>query len=128
MTKMATEPSLADLRGQAEKKLSEVTSRRQEEEALQAAGFPIYDEALNGTKFWRTDAKTLVGNLSRNALTIPELCALYYSRALVKSSSAVAGMLRTSMPACRIAFTTAGAGPSMGSSPSPFAPKGPPGK
>jgi hypothetical protein len=35
-------------------------------------------------------------------------------------------MARTSSPAWRIAFTTAGAGPSIGSSPSPLAPNGPP--
>ena len=52
--------------------------------ALQAAGFPIYDEVVNGTKFWRLDAKSLLNALPRNALTVPELCALYSSRALVK--------------------------------------------
>src|SRR5262249_11797105 len=36
------------------------------------------------------------------------------------STSGVAGIARTSSPAWRIAFTTAGAGPSIGSSPSPF--------
>src|SRR5262249_44045765 len=39
--------------------------------------------------------------------------------------SGVAGISRTSTPACRIAFTTAGAGPSIGISPTPFAPNGP---
>src|SRR5262245_57689805 len=39
--------------------------------------------------------------------------------------SGVAGISRTSMPACRIALTTAGAGPSIGISPTPFAPNGP---
>jgi predicted DNA-binding transcriptional regulator YafY len=63
-----------------------VTTRtiRRDLDALQAAGFPIYDETVNGTKFWRLDAKTLIEALPRNALTVPELCALYYSRALVK--------------------------------------------
>src|SRR5262245_36471122 len=40
--------------------------------------------------------------------------------------SGSAGMFRASMPRWRIAFTMAGAGPSIGSSPSPLAPKGPP--
>src|ERR1043166_5789705 len=40
--------------------------------------------------------------------------------------SGVAGTSRRSSPKCRSAFTTAGAGPSIGSSPSPLAPKGPP--
>ena len=37
----------------------EVTTRtiRRDLEALQLAGFPIYDEVVNGTKFWRVDAK-----------------------------------------------------------------------
>jgi hypothetical protein len=39
--------------------------------------------------------------------------------------SGVAGISRTSTPACRIALTTAGAGPSIGISPTPFAPNGP---
>ena len=67
----------------ADLKVSTRTIRR-DLEALQAAGFPIYDEVVNGTKFWRLDAKILMGALARNALTLPELCALYYSRALVK--------------------------------------------
>jgi predicted DNA-binding transcriptional regulator YafY len=52
--------------------------------ALQACGFPIYDDVVNGTTFWRLDAKTLIAALSRDALTLPEFCALYFSRALVK--------------------------------------------
>ena len=67
----------------ADLKVSTRTIRR-DLEALQAAGFPIYDEIVNGTKFWRLDAKILMAALARNALTLPELCALYYSRALVK--------------------------------------------
>ena len=64
-------------------KVSTRTIRR-DLEALQASGFPIYDEVVNGTKFWRLDAKILMAALARHALTLPELCALYYSRALVK--------------------------------------------
>jgi predicted DNA-binding transcriptional regulator YafY len=39
-----------------------VTTRtiRRDLDALQAAGFPIYDEVVNGTKFWRLDAKALI--------------------------------------------------------------------
>src|SRR5437762_5812525 len=39
--------------------------------------------------------------------------------------SGVAGISRTSKPACRSALITAGAGPSIGISPTPFAPNGP---
>ena len=52
--------------------------------ALKACGFPIYDDVVNGTTFWRLDARTLIAALSRDALTLPEFCALYFSRALVK--------------------------------------------
>jgi predicted DNA-binding transcriptional regulator YafY len=74
----STIPTLA-----ADLKVSTRTIRR-DLEGLQAAGFPIYDEVVNGTKFWRLDAKVLMAALTRNSLTLPELCALYYSRALVK--------------------------------------------
>ena len=39
--------------------------------------------------------------------------------------SGVAGISRRSKPACRSALITAGAGPSIGISPTPFAPNGP---
>jgi hypothetical protein len=39
--------------------------------------------------------------------------------------SGVAGIARMSSPRWRMAFTIAGAGPSIGISPTPFAPKGP---
>src|SRR5206468_2413996 len=46
-------------------------------------------------------------------------------RAACINFSGVAGISRTSMPACRSALMTAGAGPSIGISPTPFAPNGP---
>ena len=64
-------------------KVSTRTIRR-DLHALDEAGFPVYDEDINGSKCWRVDNKALVDALSRNALTLPELCALYHSRALVK--------------------------------------------
>jgi hypothetical protein len=51
--------------------------------ALQEAGFPVYDDTINGTKFWRVEAKSL-GTLARSGLTFSELCALYFSRALIE--------------------------------------------
>src|SRR5262245_9602442 len=50
--------------------------------ALQVVGFPIRDEVVNGTKFWRMDARPL-GALARSSLTFAELSALYFSRALI---------------------------------------------
>lgn len=62
-----------------------VTTRtiRRDLAALQTAGFPIYDDTVNGTKFWRLDEKAL-GKLSRSGLTFAELSALYFSRALLE--------------------------------------------
>ncbi len=62
-----------------------VTTRtvRRDLTALQAAGFPIYDETVNGTKFWRLDPKGM-GALARSGLTFAELSALYFSRALLE--------------------------------------------
>jgi predicted DNA-binding transcriptional regulator YafY len=62
-----------------------VTTRtvRRDLAALQTAGFPIYDETVNGTKFWRMDPRAM-GALARSGLTIAELSALYFSRALLE--------------------------------------------
>jgi predicted DNA-binding transcriptional regulator YafY len=62
-----------------------VTTRtiRRDLAALQAAGFPIYDDTVNGTKFWRVNAKAF-GAVARSGLSFPELCALYFSRALLE--------------------------------------------
>jgi predicted DNA-binding transcriptional regulator YafY len=57
---------------------------RRDLNGLQSAGFPIYDEVVDGTVYWRVDAKHLLEALPRNMLTVPEICALYYSRALLQ--------------------------------------------
>jgi predicted DNA-binding transcriptional regulator YafY len=66
-----------------------VTTRtvRRDLAALQTAGFPIYDETVNGTKFWRMDPKAM-GALARSGLTFAELSALYFSRALLECFAA----------------------------------------
>ena len=56
---------------------------RRDLEALQQAGFPIYDEVVNSTKFWRLNPQAM-GTLARSGLTYSELAALYFSRALVE--------------------------------------------
>ena len=43
----------------------------------------VYDGASNGSKFWRVESKSL-GALARSGLTFSELCALYFSRALIE--------------------------------------------
>jgi predicted DNA-binding transcriptional regulator YafY len=62
-----------------------VTTRtiRRDLAALQEAGFPIYDDTVNGTKFWRLDQKAF-GAMARGGLTLSELSALYFSRALLE--------------------------------------------
>ncbi len=56
---------------------------RRDLSTLQEAGFPIFDETVNGTKFWRFETRSL-GVLARTGLTFSELCALYFSRALIE--------------------------------------------
>src|SRR6185503_4790340 len=58
-------------------KVSTRTVRR-DLEALQLSGFPIYDETVDGTKFWRMDPKP-AGAMAMSGLTFSELCALYFS-------------------------------------------------
>ncbi|HJZ75995.1 MAG TPA: WYL domain-containing protein [Vicinamibacterales bacterium] len=69
--------------------LGEVTTRtiRRDLEALQAAGFPLYDDrsADDGKTRWRVNGQAFKG-LSAG-LTVSELCALYFSRTLVESLS-----------------------------------------
>jgi predicted DNA-binding transcriptional regulator YafY len=69
---------------------------RRDLEALQQAGFPIYDAVVNGTKFWRVDPKAL-GALARSGLTYAELAALHFSRALIEcfAGTALAGDVRS---------------------------------
>ena len=63
-----------------------VTTRtiRRDLVALQAAGFPVYDEVVDGTTYWQLEGKHFLAKLSRSVLTVQELCALYYSGAILK--------------------------------------------
>jgi proteasome accessory factor B len=75
-------------RGQTIPKLAtelSVTTRtiRRDLEALQVAGFPVYDESVGGSKYWRLDARGM-GALGRSGLTLAELAALHFSRALIE--------------------------------------------
>ena len=56
---------------------------RRDLNALQEAGFPIYEDTDGATKVWRPESRPL-GALARSGLTFSELCALYYSRALIE--------------------------------------------
>ena len=48
---------------------------RRDLEALQVAGFPVYDEIVQGAKSWRVEPRAM-GVLARTGLTLSELAAL----------------------------------------------------
>ena len=54
---------------------------RRDLDALQAAGFPVQEHEVNGSKFWSVPPKAMAG-LERSGLTFAELSTLYLSRAL----------------------------------------------
>ncbi|HJR57753.1 MAG TPA: WYL domain-containing protein [Vicinamibacterales bacterium] len=65
-----------------------VTTRtiRRDLEALQTAGFPLYDETHDGKKFWTLEQKAF-RRLDDTGFTLAELSALYFSRTLVECLS-----------------------------------------
>src|SRR5207247_10134111 len=69
--------------------LCDVTTRtiRRDLQALEEAGFPLYDDRSNddGKTRWRVNGQSFKG-LSAG-LTVSELCALYFSRTLLESLS-----------------------------------------
>jgi predicted DNA-binding transcriptional regulator YafY len=62
-----------------------VTTRtiRRDLEALQEAGFPLFDETHDGKKYWTLEQKAFK-RLDETAFTLAELSALYFSRTLVE--------------------------------------------
>jgi predicted DNA-binding transcriptional regulator YafY len=67
----------------AAREVCERTVRR-DLEALARAGFPLYDDKTNGTALWKLRTKPF-GRLEETGLDVMELCALYFSRALMDS-------------------------------------------
>jgi predicted DNA-binding transcriptional regulator YafY len=65
-----------------------VTTRtiRRDLEALQTAGFPLFDEAHDGKKYWTLEQRAF-RRLTDTGFTLAELSALYFSRTLVESLS-----------------------------------------
>src|SRR5690242_19762927 len=55
---------------------------RRDIEALCKAGFPLYDEKVNGTSMWKLRAKPFRA-LEETGLSVTELCALYFSRTMI---------------------------------------------
>src|SRR6185436_8228410 len=62
-----------------------VTTRtiRRDLEALQASGFPLFDELVDGKRYWTLEAKAF-RRLDATGFTLAELSALYFSRTLVE--------------------------------------------
>jgi proteasome accessory factor B len=50
--------------------------------ALQRAGFPLYDDKVNGTSMWKLRVKPFA-RLEEMGLSLMELCALYFSRTMM---------------------------------------------
>ena len=65
-----------------------VTTRtiRRDLEALQSAGFPLFDETHEGKKYWTLEQKAF-RRLADTGFTLAELSALYFSRTLVECLS-----------------------------------------
>lgn len=66
-----------------------VTTRtiRRDLEALQSAGFPLFDETYEGKKYWTLEHRAFK-RLDDTGFTLAELSALYFSRTLVECLSA----------------------------------------
>src|SRR5438132_8706311 len=62
-----------------------VTTRtiRRDLEALQSAGFPLYDEVHDGKRYWTLEQRAFK-RLDDTGFTLAELSALYFSRTLVE--------------------------------------------
>ncbi|HEX4567780.1 MAG TPA: WYL domain-containing protein [Vicinamibacterales bacterium] len=66
-----------------------VTTRtiRRDLEALQTSGFPLFDELIDGKRYWMLEAKAF-RRLDVTGFTLAELSALYFSRTLVECLAA----------------------------------------
>jgi predicted DNA-binding transcriptional regulator YafY len=66
-----------------------VTTRtiRRDLEALQSAGFPLFDETHDGRKYWTLEHRAFK-RLDDTGFTLAELSALYFSRTLVECLAA----------------------------------------
>jgi predicted DNA-binding transcriptional regulator YafY len=66
-----------------------VTTRtiRRDLEALQSAGFPLFDEIHDGKKYWTLEHRAFK-RLDETGFTLAELSALYFSRTLVECLAA----------------------------------------
>src|SRR3990172_8035472 len=60
---------------------------RRDLEALQAAGFPLFDEQYDGKRYWTLEQRAFK-RLDDTGFTLAELSALYFSRTLVECLAA----------------------------------------
>jgi predicted DNA-binding transcriptional regulator YafY len=60
---------------------------RRDLEALQSAGFPLFDESHDGKKYWTLEQRAF-RRLDDTAFTLAEMTALYFSRSLVECLAA----------------------------------------
>ena len=60
---------------------------RRDLEALQAAGFPLFDEVHEGKKYWTLEQRAF-RRLDDTGFTLAELTAIYFSRSLVECLAA----------------------------------------
>jgi predicted DNA-binding transcriptional regulator YafY len=60
---------------------------RRDLEALQAAGFPLFDEVHDGKKYWTLEQRAF-RRLDETGFTLAELTAIYFSRSLVECLAA----------------------------------------
>jgi predicted DNA-binding transcriptional regulator YafY len=79
--------------GQTIEDLARLTGRhqrtiRRDLEALQCAGFPIYDDTVDGKKRWKLNGKPF-GKLTGTSFSLSELCAIYFSRSLLEALAGV---------------------------------------
>src|SRR3954453_12513834 len=56
-------------------------------EALQAAGFPLFDEVQDGRKYWTLEQRAF-RRLDGTSFTLSDLAAFFFSRFLVESLAA----------------------------------------
>ena len=61
---------------------------RRDLDALARAGFPIFDEKVNGTSMWKLSARPFRG-LEQLGLGVTEICALYLGRSVLASAGAL---------------------------------------
>jgi predicted DNA-binding transcriptional regulator YafY len=61
---------------------------RRDIQALCDAGFPLYDAKVNGTSMWKLTDRPFKG-LEQTGLSVTELCALHFSRAMLTTLAGV---------------------------------------